>query len=626
MPFFNGFPYSDYDQINLDWVIKTCQDALDKALEAMGVAADTKEYVDNYFANLDVQEEINTKIDQMADDGDLLALMTDTITNVVNSWLTDNITNPSNPPLDATLTLSAAAAQAAAVGAMFDKSLVYRGYDTSDDLDHLMTPGVWTLLSSHWPAYVAGNQVPADYVGSTGALLVIDNAPTSAYATQFLIGSGHQFYMSYVSSSGRSGSGWKKLAFTSDIPSVPTIDATLTVAGAAADSDSTGVSVRSAAGYLLEAASYNKFHREGAVYQVYFKSTGLTTTSTPTSGISGPIPVKAGETYRFYHPGSTFGSNAAYLGYYVQPWKHDVVYKTLHATAVAGETRQWEVTIPSDPDDPAEGWIRINQSTVWTSYPVVALTSDWIKKENEPYTTALVRDPLYGLKMAVEGASIMAGKSTNYAGGYARMIALRHGMDLTNNAVNGATITMGTVNDGGNNNHWISQAIDSLPSDCDIYLFDGASNDHAYISNGQITFGTPVAVDVYGLPDPNDQNKPSTPLLLASLDRTTFTGAFEYICITLATDPKYCGAKHGYVFPHRKSTSSWWVDTWKPFIIQTLKKWGIAYLDLEEVVPPIGMVASLRSAYTVSADGTHPTAECYRKFYEPYVHDWLLSL
>lgn len=109
MPFINGFPYSDYDQINLDWVIKTCKEALDTANV-------TKEYVDNYFANLDVQQEINNKIQQMASDGELLALMVDTITSVTDAWLADNITNPSNPPLDATLTLVNAAAQSKATG------------------------------------------------------------------------------------------------------------------------------------------------------------------------------------------------------------------------------------------------------------------------------------------------------------------------------------------------------------------------------------------------------------------------------------------------------------------------------------------------------------------------------
>ena len=138
MPFLNGFPYTDYDQINLDWVIKTCKEALDKAVESLGIANDTKAYVDDYFDNLDVQQEINNKIDQMADDGDLLALMSDTITDVINSWLTLHITNPSNPPLDTSLSLAAAAAPAKTVG-----DLIYEGRDPSEN-----TPKIQTFVSS----------------------------------------------------------------------------------------------------------------------------------------------------------------------------------------------------------------------------------------------------------------------------------------------------------------------------------------------------------------------------------------------------------------------------------------------------------------------------------------------
>ena len=36
-----------------------------------------KSYVDNYFANLDLQEEINNKLDQMVEDGVLQEIITD---------------------------------------------------------------------------------------------------------------------------------------------------------------------------------------------------------------------------------------------------------------------------------------------------------------------------------------------------------------------------------------------------------------------------------------------------------------------------------------------------------------------------------------------------------------------
>ena len=73
-------------------------------------------FVNTYFANLDVQEEINTKLDAMALDGSLSALIEPFLPDLVDAWLAEHITNPSNPPLDTSLTLANAAAPAKTVG------------------------------------------------------------------------------------------------------------------------------------------------------------------------------------------------------------------------------------------------------------------------------------------------------------------------------------------------------------------------------------------------------------------------------------------------------------------------------------------------------------------------------
>ena len=49
-----------------------------------------KEYVDNYFDNLDVQEEINNKLDQMVEDGTLQEIITQYIQANV-AWTFDNV-------------------------------------------------------------------------------------------------------------------------------------------------------------------------------------------------------------------------------------------------------------------------------------------------------------------------------------------------------------------------------------------------------------------------------------------------------------------------------------------------------------------------------------------------------
>lgn len=72
-------------------------------------------YVNTYFDSLDVQEEINNKLDTMASDGSLTALIAPLLPELVGDWLGENLT-PTTPPIDQTLTIENAAADAKTVG------------------------------------------------------------------------------------------------------------------------------------------------------------------------------------------------------------------------------------------------------------------------------------------------------------------------------------------------------------------------------------------------------------------------------------------------------------------------------------------------------------------------------
>lgn len=75
-----------------------------------------QEYVNTYFNNLDVQNEINNKLDNMAADGTLLTIISPTISTETAKWLSQHITNPASPPIDTSLTVSGAAADAKVAG------------------------------------------------------------------------------------------------------------------------------------------------------------------------------------------------------------------------------------------------------------------------------------------------------------------------------------------------------------------------------------------------------------------------------------------------------------------------------------------------------------------------------
>ena len=112
-------PYTNFHEINQDWFLqefnklivqwKAMQKNFDNLHDAFN---DLKSYVQNYFKNLNVQEEINNKLDSMIADGTLLNIIKPTISNVTSNWLDNHITNPTNPPIDTSLSVSGAAADA----------------------------------------------------------------------------------------------------------------------------------------------------------------------------------------------------------------------------------------------------------------------------------------------------------------------------------------------------------------------------------------------------------------------------------------------------------------------------------------------------------------------------------
>lgn len=117
------FPHTRTYDSDLGWLIKTMKTIIenvqaqdDKIAAVEQLAQDLKDFVNNYFDNLDVQAEINNKIDQMAADGTLAAILDPEISSATAAWLAANIT-PTSPAIDASLTVSGAGADALITGA-----------------------------------------------------------------------------------------------------------------------------------------------------------------------------------------------------------------------------------------------------------------------------------------------------------------------------------------------------------------------------------------------------------------------------------------------------------------------------------------------------------------------------
>ena len=148
----------------------------------------------DWFDNLDVQNEINNKIDEMVSDGTFLTIIQSTVNSqtqaATDAWLQENMTPGAGAPaLDSSLTLANAAAQSKAVGDRLNQSLVYRRHiteptaDSPINFDDLTDSGFYTFYftrAEHNNGYV----INAPFWRSAGIVFVARN-PTTKYTYQF---------------------------------------------------------------------------------------------------------------------------------------------------------------------------------------------------------------------------------------------------------------------------------------------------------------------------------------------------------------------------------------------------------------------------------------------------------
>lgn len=143
---YNKYPYTDFHELNLDWFLGQFKELMEnwdaqkvdynqfklditnEFNSLSGKFDDLKEavesfttFVENYFENLDVQEEINNKLDAMVVDGTmstlLAPLVSPEIPSAVSQWLTENV-DPvgSAVTIDSSLSISGSAADAKITG------------------------------------------------------------------------------------------------------------------------------------------------------------------------------------------------------------------------------------------------------------------------------------------------------------------------------------------------------------------------------------------------------------------------------------------------------------------------------------------------------------------------------
>ena len=117
MGIFRQFPYSNYHDMNMDEIIKICRELQDAWAATSAEWTSYKDFIDNYFANLDVSAEVLAAMRVMAQDGTLSTIINPKLSEYTAQWLAEHITvTEGTTVIDDSLTIAGAAADANVTG------------------------------------------------------------------------------------------------------------------------------------------------------------------------------------------------------------------------------------------------------------------------------------------------------------------------------------------------------------------------------------------------------------------------------------------------------------------------------------------------------------------------------
>ena len=623
----------------LNNVINTLNNVIDVENQLQESFVELQQYVEHYFDNLDVQEEINNKLDQMASNGTLTALIKAYIDPLFTEQnadiaefkeeIRDDISDINNA---VNALASGSPIPVTDISDMTDTSKVY--VLTTDGKWYYYDGDSWEIGGTYQSTGIADGSIDVlkldDLLQSN---LVID------YSTAINYGDGYVGYYKdtgvltadssftnyhvaltagkIYTFTGRNISNCCALVVMDGSNNVVLTTTTGGVSGNVTttfkcnDSGLTAyVSKQNASPELLrnnpilrELTSISNGLKYSTniplvkTYDGYLNATQLgggnvKTTGSSTDGTTKFYQMCKGRTYLIH--GFNYASSA---GWAVISNKYEI----LEASSTSNIGTSWEetsITYTATQD----GYILISQLNDAHAGSVTIVNYG---------ITVQPTNILTGKKLAVTGDSICAG--AGYAGGYAGIIALDNNMTVQNIAVGGGTITSGTQSSGVDR-FWINESITSLDSDADYVLIEGGLNDAGLsVTMGSLTTG-------YG----------------SSFDTDTYIGAFENMCYQLTK--RFKGKKYGYVFVHQcfakfrhsnadDGTSYYWEAK------KVLEKWCIPYIDLNIECPPFGYfnqstadLYALRTEYTKDGDGTHPNEAGYKKYYVDKITAFLKSL
>ena len=605
--FYNKYPYTDFHELNLDWIIERVKKLTEDWASTLEEWNSTEEqwqqlydYVHDYFDNLDVQQEINNKIDAMITDGTFAAITTpiidakvatmipaevasqigptvasqigptvasqigDTVSSQigaavvdpVNTWLTDHITQPTTPVVDTSLSISGAAADAEVTGDRFsdiydERNLLFTAthirdhyFDTSEHASASYDYFIIPITIGH-TYYFTKTRILSTYDGSPA--VIIQNADGGCSYTATYTGN---LYWTVIKS--------EPVWIASETQNLHDV---------APFNIGKGISVRMEdvrTGYM-DIDARNLLNDAYVVHNKYYNSQEYNSTTYDYY----IVPVTSGTTYIFY-PGVRFLCKRG---------QASMLNSDVPVTYTADFTGDLYVTMwRSNVEHPDRKMCLPNQKNV---VPIDAINWNYRANMFTKFNTASVLNVGDSIAETRTGA-------VNYATQFCNLVSATLSRDV---AQSGSTLSL--TSDQGTRGCIYSQVLDTVtnyPSaDYDIILIDGGTNDWGQ----NRTVGTIVSTGgEYKAAD-----------YQATFDITTVAGATEEIFRLLRNT--YAGATIIFVIPHKNSRT----DAYYYQILDILRaicyKWSVTVVDMDKDGELNTRIPTMITDYT-DAGGTHP--------------------
>ncbi len=644
-----NFPYveSDFDELTnygmMQQLMGALNDVIDNENEVeqdmtnlFNAFTELQSYVNDYFDNLDVQDEINAKLDEMAQDGSLTQLIKQYVDPIYEEFESEINTKVSNIENMVTASVSGMPIPVSSTSAMTDTTKLY--LNTTDGYWYYYNGSEWTQGGIYQATEIGDGQID---------LLNLDELIQENFNTEYsqLLDLG-----TYTTGFCSVNSSGNLVINTSNTFGyyIYNLEPNVTY-------QYNGTDVQSANGLIITDENNNVLYHTNNGYDDndYHGVNNIFRIKKPNCKAYITFNISGTSLYQPLHP---MLRKLIDISNNLKVNTNTSLIQTLNDTYSTTNTGLVRLTNDSTPnrfklhvysyekgkkyhiksynmyqakgimitdENGVVSYVSSSSSTntpTFTEYEFVAQNNGFIfinQYQNYAYSIDVLFDAIEinldnkfkGLKIGADGDSISAGVSGNLS--YITQIANSNNCTLQNLSVGGGTIATNTYS-GETARHWICTSVNNLASDCDIIMLSGGVNDYwNKVPMGEITTD-----------------------YTSTLDTTTFYGALETMCRNVLD--KFKTQKIVFVTYHKIGNIYYTYNssvgerhTFKEYldaIYKVMNKYSIPVIDINSKGRFNTALDYYKNNYTNNSDGVHPTTTGYEKFYNDLVVNGLNDL